>query len=315
MIDKSPHQYLPPRLRDYWQPRYWASWIGYAVFWLLKFIPQPVVWALGAVLGELGFYLHNGRTIRLNLEWCFPDMTPRARRLLMRRYYHYLGRTFLGLGFSWMGSAKRYDRLVKLKGREHLDAVAARGQGVIFLAPHFLPLEVGGIWISGHYDFIGLYRKPRNPMLHQALRYGMTHLGGRVVERYEGLKWVIKAVREGHVLYYLPDQDPDRRDDEYIFAPFFGVPTATYTAFGRMARSMRAAVIPVRTRMLPWGQGYEAEFLPPLEDFPSGDDLVDATRVNAIIEQMILECPEQYLWSYRRFKTRPDGARSPYAKS
>lgn len=305
MSEKQP-AYAAPRFREYSQPRYWAGWLGYKLIRAFRFIPQPMVWALGAALGELGYWLHKGRTIKINLALCFPEMDEAGRRALRRRYYHFIGRSFLGLGFAWAGCARHYDRLVHVKGREHLDAARAQGRGVLFLAPHFLPLEAGGIWISAHYDFIGLYRKPRNPMLHQALRHAMGHLGGQVVERYDSLKWVIKAVRKGAVLYYLPDQDPDRADADYVFAPFFGVPTATYTAFGRLARAMDAAVVPVRTRMLPWGRGYELEFLPELQDFPVGEDMLDATRLNQVIETMIRECPEQYLWSYRRFKTRPE---------
>jgi lauroyl/myristoyl acyltransferase len=64
--------------------------------------------------------------------------------------------------------------------------------------------------------------------------------------------------------------------------------------------------------LLPHGRGYEMVFYPPLLDVPSGDAVTDALRMNAVLERAIRDMPEQYMWTYKRFKTRPDGARSPY---
>jgi KDO2-lipid IV(A) lauroyltransferase len=312
MIDKEQYRSPKPRLRDYWQPRFWPGWLAYGVFHLFALLPQRALWVLGGVVGDLASHVHRTTTIRTNLAMCFPELDEAAREDLRRRYYRYAGRAFLSLGFAWFGSRKQYERRFTIKGREHLERALEQGKGVLFLTPHFIFLEPAGIYVSLTWPVIGLYRKPRNPMLHQALRYGTTRLGGLVVERYENLKPVIRAVRDGYSLYYLPDQDPDRPDDDFVFAPFFGQPTATYTAFSRLAKLTRAAVIPFIGRMKPGGEGFEVELLPALEDFPSGDDVADATRVNALIEAEIRKTPEQYLWSYRRFKTRPDGAPSPY---
>jgi KDO2-lipid IV(A) lauroyltransferase len=314
MIDRAQYSSSAPRFRDYWQPRFWLGWLAYGMFRLFAFLPQWAIWRLGPALGEVAFRLHRTTTIKTNLAMCFPELSNGEREHLRRRYYHYMGRAFLSLGLSWFGSRRRFERLFTLKGREYLDAALAKKQGVLFLAPHFIFLEHGGIFVSLYYPAIGLYRKPKNPMLHQALRYATTRLGGMVVERYENLKPVIKAVRNGYFLYYLPDQDPDRAEDDFVFAPFFGVPAATYTAFAKLARVTRAAVIPMVSRIRTDGKGYEIEMLPPLENFPTGDDVADATRVNQIIELAVRESPEQYLWSYRRFKTRPDGGPSPYGK-
>jgi KDO2-lipid IV(A) lauroyltransferase len=319
MIINSKYPSSKPRFRDYPHPRYWSGWLAIAIFRLFSFLPQRVIWYLGPVLGEIAFHIHKTPTIKTNLQMCFPELTPGERKKLRRRYYHNMGRTFLGLGTAWYASATRMRRLVRVKGMEHLEQVFANKQGVLFLAPHFICLETGGIALSMHvseagHKMIGLYRKPRNPLLHQALRYNSNHFGGEVIERYENLKVLIKAMREGSAVYYLPDQDPDRPDDDYVFAPFFGVPAATYTAFAKLARLGRAKVIPMSTRMLSGAQGYEVELLPPMEDFPSGDDQKDAERVNRLIEQMVRQAPDQYLWSYRRFKTRPGGAPSPYVR-
>jgi KDO2-lipid IV(A) lauroyltransferase len=73
-----------------------------------------------------------------------------------------------------------------------------------------------------------------------------------------------------------------------------------------------AVVMPFYARLLPGGRGIEAILNAPLENFPSGDDLADATRVNAAIEEGVRMMPEQYFWVHKRFKTRPEGAAPIY---
>src|SRR5690606_28751968 len=97
-----------------------------------------------------------------------------------------------------------------------------------------------------------------------------------------------------------------------VFAPFFGIPASTVTATGRFAQLGSARVIPFTQVRLPGSRGYQVTIHPPLEGFPTGDDMVDATRINALVETFIREQPDQYLWAHRRFKTRPTGEPSLY---
>jgi KDO2-lipid IV(A) lauroyltransferase len=126
------------------------------------------------------------------------------------------------------------------------------------------------------------------------------------------LKALLRHIRQGLPFYYLPDQDMGERAS--VFAPFFGVPAATVTALSRIAQSTNAAVIPCITRVLPGGRGYDMCLYPPLKNFPSDDPLADAKRMNEEVEKWVREMPEQYMWSYRRFKTRPNNEPSLYKK-
>ena len=132
----------------------------------------------------------------------------------------------------------------------------------------------------------------------------------RLVSREEGLRPLVRVMREGLPFYYLPDLDFGARDS--VFVPFFGVPTATITGLSRIARLARAAVVPVITRQLPGGQGYVLQFFPAWENFPTDDVEADARRMNAFIEERVLEMPEQYHWLHKRFKTRPPGVAQLY---
>jgi lauroyl/myristoyl acyltransferase len=155
-----------------------------------------------------------------------------------------------------------------------------------------------------------MYKHPKNALWDQAMRRGRLRFGGTLIERSDHLKGLVRLLRAGRPFYYLPDQNPG--EAEHVYAPFFGLPAATLTSLARLARLSGAVVIPCITRLLPGGGGYEIVFYPPLADFPSGDDVRDATAMNAAVEAGAREMPEQYLWTYKRFKQQPPGAPSPY---
>jgi lauroyl/myristoyl acyltransferase len=131
-----------------------------------------------------------------------------------------------------------------------------------------------------------------------------------LLSRTQGLRPVIRALKQGLVFMYSPDEDFGERQS--VFVPFFGVPTATLTTLGRLAHMTNALVVPCFTRLLPGGRGYEVTLKPPLEDFPNGDRVRDAARMNEVLEEGLHTMPEQYLWTFKLFKTRPGQAPSPY---
>ena len=145
--------------------------------------------------------------------------------------------------------------------------------------------------------------------------YGRKRFGLMLVERQTGLRPLIRNILRGSVLYYLPDQDPGLQWNARgaVFAPFFGVTAATWATLGRLAELTEATVIPCATKILENGQGFEIIFNPALENFPTGDPIVDTETMNRAIEDLVREIPNQYFWVHRRFKTQPSGeSDNPY---
>jgi KDO2-lipid IV(A) lauroyltransferase len=202
---------------------------------------------------------------------------------------------------------------VRLRGHEHLDHALAEGKNVILLAPHFLGLDVGGMRVCMDVPVVGVFRHTDDPLVSWVMQRGRTRMGAILVEHDKPFTALVRAVKSGKPLYYLPDQDAGRRNP--VFAPFFGIPAATFAVLGRLADMTEAIVIPMISVQRPWGVGYEVIFFPPLEGFPSGDVLADTTRMNAEIEKAARRWPSQYFWVHRRFKTRPKGEPKFYRKT
>lgn len=303
---------LPPLPRKLLSPRYWPTWAGLGFLRGLSLLPMPLLWLLGLALGQVAllFPSRAKRTVKINLRLSFPHLRPRERRRLRRMHFRRLGQLALTVGVAQWASASRLKRLVKFRDRHHYDAALTAKRSIILLAPHFLALDVAGMRLSQERPMMSMYKESKNSLVDWVMRRARSRFGGVMIERNAELRPMIRMLREGKPFYYLPDQEPG--DAEFVFAPFFGIPTATLTALGRMARLADAVVIPVCTRFLPFGRGYEAVFYPPLDDFPSKDSAADAARMNAAIEAGVREMPDQYMWTYKRFKRRPPGEPSLY---
>jgi KDO2-lipid IV(A) lauroyltransferase len=294
------------------RPRYWYALPILAFAKLLSWFPGRVLWVLGNTLGLFFSWLRSPvrRVVERNVELCFPVMGLRERRRLIRRHFRLSGYAVLSLGVAWWAPKWRIRRFISLRDPHYLEDVLAAGKNAILLVPHFLGLDIGAMRLSMDRKYVSMYRRSRSDFL-EYLFQRRSRFGAVVVERTSSLRALIRFIRQGVPFYYLPDQDLGERGS--VFLPLFGIPAATITALSRIAESTDATVVPCIMRILPGGRGYEVRFYPPLEDFPSKDPVADALRMNQEIEAWIREMPEQYIWSYRRFKTRPDHEPSLYA--
>jgi KDO2-lipid IV(A) lauroyltransferase len=281
------------------------------LLWLLHFLPLPLLAALGRGIGVLIYALvRERRNVALvNLGLCFPEWDERTRKQVARRHFQAFGRAFVEHGLLWWSSKERLQRLIRVEGLEHWQAVA--GKPVIWLAPHFVGLDMGGTRIITEWRGASVYSHQKDPLVDRLLLRGRTRFVKPVLfSRQDGIRPVVRALRNGLPLYYLPDMDLGGRDS--IFVPFFGVPTATVTGLSRVARLARAVVVPAVTRQLPGGAGYVLKFYPAWTGFPTDHVAADVRRMNAFIEERVREMPEQYFWLHKRFKTRPPGEAKVY---
>jgi KDO2-lipid IV(A) lauroyltransferase len=281
--------------------------LGLAMLWLLHFLPLAALEALARLMGAIAVETRFARTTLINLHACFPERSAAERKRLARQHLAALIRSVLELGILWWSPRARIEQLVRLK---NLECTETHGRPIIFLTPHLVGLEMQGARMGMAFRGVGFFTPYKNLLVDRQVRAARDRLGDVVMlERKKGLRPLIRAIRDGRNLYFLPDMDFGDRDS--IFAPFFGIPAATVTTLPWLAQMTGAVVVPCVCHQLPHCQGYEVEFFPAWTDFPSGDVNADVQRMNAFIEAQARRYPEQYFWSHKRFRTRPDAA-EPY---
>lgn len=290
-------------------PRHWPMWLALGLMVIAARLPWALQRGLGHVIGWIAPRLAPSRrkAAATNLALCFPDMDAAERARLLDDSFQALGIGLFEFLRTWWGSPAAFRRNVRFDGLEHLEALRSQGRGVLLVSGHFTTLEPCGRLLCDHVEAAGMYRRHRNPVFEWAVKRGRMRHAVHMFTNDE-IRGAIRHLKQGGILWYAPDQD--MRGKDTVFAPFFGVPAATITATHQLARLTGCAVVPFFHRRE--GAHYVLRIAPPLEDFPSADAVVDSTRVNAQIEAMVREAPEQYLWIHRRFKRQPEGVTPPY---
>jgi KDO2-lipid IV(A) lauroyltransferase len=280
--------------------------LGVFVMWLLHFLPFRVLVWLGNGLGLLlyAFAAERRKVATVNLRLCFPEMSEAQRAHLVRDHFRMFARSLVERSILWWSSSEYISSLIRVEGMEHFDAI--KGKPTILLTPHFVGMDAAGQWIAKRSDSVSMYAKQKDRYMTELLVKMRTRFGKQqLFSRQQGLRGVLKCMREGKPFFYLPDQDQGVKDGAFI--PFFGVPAATMTTVPRIAQITGAKVVPCITRLLPGAAGYVLTFYPAWDNYPTGDEIADTRRMNEFIEQRVREIPEQYFWLHKRFKTRPPG--------
>ncbi len=283
-------------------PAYWPIWLVVGFMRLAVYLPFRVQVALGRFIGRLIYRTAKRRRVitHINLDLCFPDLSPAERRRLAHEHFKALGIAVFEIALCWWGSDRKLRKLVRIEGLEHLDAALADGKGALLLSAHFTTLEIGGRLLSLFRPFHLMYRPNRTDLLEIIISGSRRKHFEKVIPR-DDVRAMIRSLKDNHPVWYAPDQG--YRGKNSAMLPFFNVPAPTNTATSRIAASTGSPVLPFMVERLPGAQGYVLRISPPLEDFPSDDIERDSTRVNAIIEADARRVPEQYLWCHNRFKT------------
>jgi KDO2-lipid IV(A) lauroyltransferase len=284
------------------------------LMWLLHWLPLPILGRFGKLVGSLLFLLlrKRRRIALINLRLAMPELSEADRVGLARQHFQAYSRSVWERAILWWAPEARLRRLIQVEPKVPLAQIQAGP--TILLCPHFVCLDVAGVAVMLESTLCSIYVQQKNKAFDEVLRQGRSRFRPvQLFSRKEGVKPIIRAMREKLPYFMLPDMDFGAKDAEFV--PFFGVPAATLTAPGRIASATGAAVIPVVATFLSGYRGWKVTFYPAWENFPGDDMVASARRMNAFIEDRVREAPAEYFWTHKRYKTRPEGEPSPYAKA
>lgn len=303
---------IPSFNRSLLHPRYWPTWLGIGILYLIVLLPYPVLYRIGITLGHVAMRLLPKRVnvATRNLELCFPEMPQTEREALVRKNFESVGMGVIETGMAWFWPNWRIERWFTVSGLEHIRPVLEKQQGVLLIGLHFLTLELGARIFGMHNPGIGVYRPNDNKLIDWLQTWGRLRSNKSMLDRKD-LKGMIRALKQGEIIWYAPDHDYGPQSS--VFAPFFAVDNAATTRGSYMLiKTARPAVIPFVPRRLPDGKGYELLIQPAEQNAPVDNETETAVWMNNIVEQNILLARDQYMWLHRRFKTRPEGEPSLY---
>ena len=186
------------RVSSPFHPRYAGSWLALGVLRLLGAVPMPALYHAGTFLGDLLRLLvpSRRRIAERNLALCFPDQPKQQVAVMARENIRNTARMLLYTGFVWWAPREKLMNRVRVRNPQVLEQCLKTGRGIVILAPHFLALELGGVFLSLHYGGVSVYQRTRNPVFDRFMLRARQRFGARLFERKSDLKQMIRAIRE-----------------------------------------------------------------------------------------------------------------------
>ncbi len=306
-VGTSPLVYSANFSAGFFRPQYWTTWLSLAFLYVVNVLPAAWVDVMANSLGDLARNINQKRRriARKNLELVFPNKSIAERKEILRQHFRGQMRSVMHLGLFWWSPESRLQKRIEITGKEHIDKSLSAGKAVIVMTSHSVGLEAAVSAITMSYPISGPFKELKNPLTNYFIAKGRTRFGAIIYSRDAGLRPIIKDVRAGNLMFYLPDEDLGK--DRSIFVPFFNMQKATIPVLGRLAKTCNANVLPCISCYDESQHKYRIHVLPALKEFPTGEDVTDATRMNQAIEKTVNLCPAQYFWTLRIFRTRPEG--------
>jgi len=278
--------------------------------WSLTFVgcwPLPLLHGIGWLAGTLLWALPNGLRLvtRRHVELCLPDLPVPQRQRIERRSLIESMKAVAETPAIWFGPRWRLRRWLGSAAEQAAYRAAMQpGRGAILLTPHLGAWELAGQFVAQFGPLTLLY-KPQNGALETLALAGRSRDANArpVPTNAGGVKALLAALRRGETVGILPDHDPPSGSGR--FAPLFGRPAHTMDLVGKLTERTGACVWFIVAERLSWGRGFRYHLTPA----PAGIERESsaAEALNRGVEACVMQRPEQYWWSYQRYRRRPAG--------
>lgn len=278
-------------------------------------LPLSAILKLGSAIGSL-MYLTKNRSkhvTEVNLAICFPEKRPAELNQLLKKSLTDDACKLLEALWLWKNAEHVMSRMIRHVHNKHLvEEARDPAQSTIIITPHFGSWELTGLFTASVCGLVIMYSPSKIPYIEQISRQGRTKTGATLQETSaRSLRSFISQLKHGGNIGILPDQVP--ADNAGVFAPFFKRECFTSTIITKLANRHDCKVIlahALRTKQNP--VQYDIYYSVAPRKIYDPDPLEAAKALNHYIEELIHTSPEDYLWSYKRFKRAKSNETSPY---
>lgn len=280
------------------------------LFRLTSITSLPFAHRIGYLFGWLLINTPNKskQIAKKNIEICFPELSSTEQQQLLRSTLNESGKTLSEMGIMWLANSERVLNMIQsIEGEEHLKQAIQKNHGVLLAMPHIGSWELVNLYAARHYPVTSLYKPPRMNSLDNIIKDARQRTGATLVPTdIKGVRAVSKALKNSEVVVILPDQQPPPQLKNGLFSDFFNYPAYSATLMSKLAAKSDSEIIYAYTKRLDNGQGFKLLFRPASEQGDKPDIQHAVDTMNKDIETVIRDCPEQYQWTYKRFKHRPN---------
>jgi lipid A biosynthesis lauroyl/palmitoleoyl acyltransferase len=292
----------------FYHPKFIPTWMLIAIMRIVALLPFTVqkilAYPLGVVLRVLA--REKYKVASVNIAKCFPRLSKTQHSKLVREHFFNFAISLFEVANCFYKSPQSLQKLYTMSNLNILQDFVKNNENVIVLVGHFTTMIIAGRILADNIYFADIYRPQNNALFNHTMLKRFQKYGVQMIKANDN-RSILKTLKSGVPIWYAPDQDLRIKDS--VFADFFGIQADTITATSKLAKFANAKVVHFdfyRKKNM-----YHCSFVE-LKNYPSSDDLTDATTINKTLEEQILKAIPQYLWTHKRFKTRPKGEKSFY---
>ena len=288
-------------------PKYVPTWIGMGFIYLCKFLPYKVLIYLGTLFGYLlyGVSPHRKQIAEANIKLCFPDKSQIEIHDLVKDHFKNIGIGIFEIAIAWWSSDKTIENLKRSSKNLDIFKELDKEKGVLILIKHSTHVELDIRLMAKEIELGGMYKPQSNEVMNYLMIRARNKYVVGAIHNHQA-KQAIQWINNGQKFLYAADQDYGEKNSQFI--PFFGIDAATVTFPEKLSRSGVKIVMANVSKNL---EGFDLEFHEIADYKEEGSVLKE---VNQFYEKYILKSPENFLWTHRRFKSRPQGQESIYSE-
>ncbi|KGK28876.1 lysophospholipid acyltransferase family protein [Cellulophaga sp. E6(2014)] len=278
----------------------------YPILWFVSILPYTLFYWLSDFVFFLVYTLfgYRKKVVYSNLKLVFPDKSEQELLQIQRKFYSHLIDTFMEMIKTMALSKAQVQQRYTIKNIDVLKELG-KTKSVLIVCSHYANWE-WNVSINNYVDFKGyaVYQKVANKYFDHWIRKVRARWNTTLITQEETVKTVVRNVRDDVRSAYgmVSDQSPQAHRAPY-WTEFMGIKVPVFSGAETMARKMDLGVLFLKVSKVKRGY-YEAEFIPITDAGKSTAEHEITDKFLRLTEQQILERPEHYLWTHRRWKHR-----------
>lgn len=313
-LDK--YLYRVPFRLSFLHPKYWGTWLMVLFLVICAYTPVKIRDWFAQRLTKLVYKIAKKpvHIIDCNLKACFKNMTEEERKSLIYKNIEMFLVSVLGQAELAFRSRKHIMNRYNVEGLDNFNNIVNDGEQAIFVASHTWGLEYAGTYFMCRgIPIVTFINQHKNPVYNWISVKQRTRFCDSVYVREGGIRVMLKGMKEGKHLFFLPDQDHGA--DKCEFAPFFDTKKASLPILNRLCKATKGRIVPIHIAYNLKSHRFDLTIEPAFDcSGAEGCKESEAQFLNHLLEDLIKRDLTQYMWILRILKTRPDGEECIYKK-
>ncbi len=279
--------------------------ILYPILWIISILPFPLLYLVSDFVYVIVYYIigYRKKTVRENLTLAFPNLSKEELLKIEKKSYHHLCDTFLEMIKTMTISREEMNKRYVFTNMEVYLNLEKKGKSIALMCAHYASYE-WAVSMNHHINFIGygIYKKIANKYFDKLVRDIRSKFKAVLISTKE-TKATIEYNAQNNILGvfgFASDQTP-RFSQNLYWDSFLGIETPIHTGAETLAKQYDMNVIFLKGKKVKRGY-YEASFEVLSEDVQSVPDFKISELFTRKVEEQILEAPEFYLWTHKRWK-------------